>query len=109
MAQADHRAYPNGVRMQRRMNPQAQLITLARFIAKSHARAALKEQGIRVQYVEPRQLHLAAEALLRERWAEFAEQAQTMLAKIEANSVRKPARKRTLSFGLAQKAKETQP
>ena len=109
MAQADHRAYPNGVRMQRRMNLQAQLITLARFIAKSHARAALKEQGIRIQYVEPRQLHLAAEALLRERWGEFASEAQAMLAKIEANSVRKLARKRTLSANNAAAIKETQP
>jgi hypothetical protein len=62
---AGHRAYPNGVRMQRHMNPQAQLIT--------EARAMLKEQGIRVQYVEPRELHIAAEELLRERWSEFAE------------------------------------
>lgn len=75
------RAYPNGVRMQRRINPQAQLMNALWFCARNHARAQMKEQGIRVQEIEPRQLHLAAEALLKQHWQRFASEAEAMLAR----------------------------
>jgi hypothetical protein len=58
------------------MTPQAQLLALAHHIAKSEARAAMKEQGIKVQYVEPRDLHRAANALMKEHWQRFLEEAE---------------------------------
>ena len=81
MAQAN-RAYRNGARMQRRaMNPQAQLMNALWFCARNYARAQMKEQGMRVSEVEPRQLHLAAEALLKQHWQRFLEEAQALCAR----------------------------
>ena len=88
MAQAD-RAYRNDVRMQRHMNPQAQLLALAHHYARSEVRAAMKERGIKINYVEQKEINAAARLLLAERWAEFAAQAEALIARIESGRSKK--------------------
>jgi hypothetical protein len=67
MAQAN-RAYHSGA-----------LTTALRYYAKQAVKEHWRSQGLKPQYIEPRQLHLAAEAWLSEHWAELLPKAEARL------------------------------
>jgi len=54
------------------------------FYAKRAAKEEFKAKGIRVAYIQPREVRLRAEELLRERWEEFEKLAQPVLLRISA-------------------------
>jgi hypothetical protein len=72
------------------------IATLALYYAKCEAKAQLKAQGIRVQYVEAKDITAAGRALLQERWTEFASKAEACLTKINTEAQkRKPPKSKT--------------
>jgi hypothetical protein len=59
-------------------NPQARLLTLARFIAHKRVREELKANGIRLHCIEPAALNRAVSDYLEVAKAELIEQAQVI-------------------------------
>jgi hypothetical protein len=54
------------------------------FYAKRAAKEEMKAKGIRVAYIQPREVRIRAEELLRERWEDFERLAQPVLLRISA-------------------------
>jgi hypothetical protein len=85
-----------------RLPHQAQIAILARHYARNEVKARLKEQlGIQARYVEAKEITIAAELLLKQRWERFAEQAQFVLTKIESDAQKRKASSYSLGHWLA--------
>jgi len=80
------RAYhkPDSVEILECQPPPGAKLHMMMFYAKRAAKEEMKAQGIRVAYIQPREVRLRAEELLRERWEEFERLAQPVLARISA-------------------------
>ena len=80
------RAYhkPDSVEILECQPPPGAKLHMMMFYAKRAAKEEMKAQGIRLAYILPREVHLRAEELLRERWEEFEKLAQPVLLRISA-------------------------
>jgi|SRR6516162_7135201 hypothetical protein len=58
------------------------------FYAKRAAKEEMKAQGIKIAYIQPREVRLRAEELLRERWEDFERLARPMLLRIASKKSR---------------------
>ena len=78
------RAYhkPDSVEILECQPPPGAKLHMMMFYAKRAAKEEMKAQGIRVAYIQPREVRLRAEELLRERWEEFERLAQPVLIRI---------------------------
>ena len=65
--------------------PPGAKLTVMLFYAKRAAKEEMKAKGIRVAYIQPREVRLRAEELLRERWEDFERLAQPVLLKSQDN------------------------
>ena len=89
------RAYhkPDSVEILECQPPPGAKLHMMMFYAKHAAKEEMKAQGIRVAYIQPREVRLRAEELLRERWEEFERLAQPVLARISAKFNKSARRK----------------
>src|SRR5262249_61787220 len=87
-ADASEVRFPPGGCCQPPELPRGMLRTIMLQRAKEVAKAEMKASGIKIAYIEPREVFLRAQELLQERWAQFEEEALAICLRIMSKNVR---------------------